>query len=76
MPLSELIELSNKLSFVYDDGAIGYQQAGLVDFVSEVKIKANEKFAVVINGRVVSPMTKVSDRQTEIIGGVGVLFSF
>jgi hypothetical protein len=77
MPLSEIVDFSNKLSFTYDDGAVGYQQAGLVAFASEVKVKVIKHAALVINGRIIAPMTKVSDgRQAEVVGGVGVALSF
>lgn len=77
LSLSKLVALSNKLSFMYDDGAVGYQRAGIIDFAPEFKIKASEYISFVVNGRVVAPMTKVSDgRRTEVIGGVGVVFSF
>lgn len=77
MPLGKIAELSNKLSFVYDDGAIGFQRAGLVDYDLEMKVKVVENFALVFNGRIISPMTSVTDgRRTEIIGGAGIVLSF
>jgi hypothetical protein len=75
--LSKPVLLSQKLSFVYDDGAVGFQNAKLVDYVCEAKLEIAKHVYLTALGRIVSPITNVSDgRRTEIIGGTGIVLSF
>lgn len=71
------VNFSQKTSFLYDDGALGFDRAVIFGYEAGLEAKICGPASLTISGRITTPISAVNDgRKTEIIPAVGVKFNF